>query len=147
LIDKFGTWQCIDQWGWLNAMQHQLVLIELEQREQRHQESQSYEELKDERLLDEVINEMGTVAAPHVADGNEQRRTAAQEVSKEVRVVSEYLLDIHGLPPVQKGEGVSRIINEACSLRCQRMRSWIRLGRLSMTSRQMWCAMINIVRI
>ncbi len=60
--------------------------------------------------MDEAINEMGTVAAPSVEDTGEQRRTAEQEVSKEIRGVSEYLLDVHGLPLGWKGEGVIRVI-------------------------------------
>ncbi len=59
-----------------------------------------------------AINDTGMVAAPHVEDDNEQHRTAEQEVSKEVRGVSEYLLDVYGLPPGWKGEGVTRVIYE-----------------------------------
>ncbi len=58
--------------------------------------------------MDEAIDEMCTVAAPSVEDAGEQRRTAEQEVSNEIRGVSEYLLDVHGLPPgyrVRKGKG------------------------------------------
>jgi hypothetical protein len=112
LIDKFGTWQYVKQWGLLNVMQHQSVLTVLDQWARRYQESQSYEEFEDERLLDEAINEMGTVAAPSVEDAGEQRRTAEQEVSKEIRGVLEYLLNVHGLPPGWKGEGVTRVIYE-----------------------------------
>jgi hypothetical protein len=71
----------------------------LEQQARWYQESQSYEELEDEQLLDDAINETGTVAAPLVEDDSEQCRTVEQEVSKEIRGVSEYLLDVHGLPP------------------------------------------------
>ncbi len=52
------------------------------------------------------------VAAPLVEDNGERRRTAVQEVSKEIRGVSEYLLEVHGLPPGRKGEGVTRVIYE-----------------------------------
>jgi hypothetical protein len=110
LIDKFGTWQYIKQRGQLNVTQHQSVLTALEQRARRYQESQSYEELEAERLFDEAIDETGTVAAPLVEDNGEQRRKAEeQEVSKEIKGVSEYLLEVHGLPPGQKGEGVTRV--------------------------------------
>jgi hypothetical protein len=84
----------------------------LEQRARRYQESQTYEELEDEQLLDEAINEMGTVAAAPVEDAGEQCQTAEQEVGKEIRGVLEYLLDVHGLTPGQKGEGVTRAIYE-----------------------------------
>jgi hypothetical protein len=62
--------------------------------------------------LDEAIDKMGMVAAPHASEDDEQCRTAEQEVSKEVRGVLEYLLDIHGLPPLWKGEGVTKVIYE-----------------------------------
>jgi hypothetical protein len=112
LIDKFGTWQYIKQRCRLNVMQHQSVLTVLKQRARRYQESQSYEELKDGQLFNEAIDETGMVAAPLVEVDGEQHRTAEQEVSKEIRGVSEYLLEIHGLPPGQIGEGVTRVIYE-----------------------------------
>ena len=84
----------------------------MEQRARRYQESQSYEELEDEQLFNEAIDEMGMVAAPLVEDNGEQRRTAEQEVSKEIRGVLEYLLEVHGLPPGRRGEGVTRVIYE-----------------------------------
>ncbi len=93
-------------------MQHQSVLTALEQWACRYQESHSYEELEDEQLLDEAINETGTVPVPPVEDNGERRRTAEQEVSKEIRGELEYLLEVHGLPPGWKGEGVTRVIDE-----------------------------------
>ncbi len=62
--------------------------------------------------MDEVIDEMDTVAAPPVEDAGEQCRTAEQKVGKEIRGMLEYLLDVHGLPPGWKGEGVTRVIYE-----------------------------------
>ncbi len=52
------------------------------------------------------------VAAPLVEDDGEQHRTAEQEVSKEIRGVLEYLLNVHGLPPGWKRDGVIRIMYE-----------------------------------
>jgi hypothetical protein len=52
-------------------MQHQSVLTVLEQWAHRYQESQSNEELEDEVLLDEAIDETGSVAAPSVEDAGE----------------------------------------------------------------------------
>jgi hypothetical protein len=82
----------------------------LEQRARRYQESHSYKELEDEQLFDEAIDETCTVAAPLVEDNGEQCRTVEQELSKEIRRVSEYLLEVHGLPPGWKREGVTRVI-------------------------------------
>jgi hypothetical protein len=77
-----------------------------------YQESRSNEKSEDEQLLDEVTNEIGMVAVPPVEDDGEQWRTAEQEVCKEIREVLEYLLNVHGLPPGWKGEGVTRVIYE-----------------------------------
>ncbi len=82
----------------------------LVERARRYQESQSYEELEDEQLFDGAIDEMGTVVAPLVEDDGEQCRTAEQEVRKEIKGASEYLLEVHGLPPGWKGEEVTRVI-------------------------------------
>jgi exonuclease III len=62
--------------------------------------------------LDVAIDETGTVAAPLMEDDIERSRIAEQEVSKEIEGVSEYLLEVHGLPPGRKGEGVTRVIYE-----------------------------------
>ena len=59
-----------------------------------------------------VIDETGTVAAPLMEDDIEQSRIAEQEVSNENEGVSEYLLEVHGLPPGWKGEGVTKVIYE-----------------------------------
>ncbi len=112
MINKLGTWGYIKQRGQLNVSQHQSVLTALEQRALWYEESQSYEELEDEQLLDDAINETGMVAAPHVEDNSERCRTAEQELSKEIRGKSEYLLEVHGLPPGWRGEGVTRVIYE-----------------------------------
>jgi hypothetical protein len=112
LIDEFETWQYIQQRGQLNFTQHLSVLTALEQQVRWYQESRSYEELEDEQLLDDAINETGRVAAPPVEDNGEQCRTAENEVSKEIRGVLEYLLNVHRLPPGQKRDGVTRVMYE-----------------------------------
>ncbi len=62
--------------------------------------------------MDEAIDKMDTVAAPHVVDNDEHRRTAERKVRKEVWGMLEYLLDVHGLPTGWKWEGVTRVIYE-----------------------------------
>ena len=86
--------------------------LALEQWARRYQESQSYEELEDEQLLDDAIDETGKVAASPVEDDGEQCRTAEQEVCKEIRGVLEYLLNVHKLPPGWKGDEITRVICE-----------------------------------
>ncbi len=50
---------------------HQKVLTALEQRAAQYQNSQTYKELEDKQLLDEAINEMGTILC--ASKGGEER--------------------------------------------------------------------------
>ncbi len=49
---------------------HQTVLTVLEHKATQYQNSQTYEELEEERLLDEVIDETGTV--PCASEGGDK---------------------------------------------------------------------------
>ena len=61
LIDEYGTCQYIKQRGRLGVTPYQRVLTALEQRAVQYQNSRTYEELEDERLLDEAIDKTGTL--------------------------------------------------------------------------------------
>jgi len=52
---------------------HQNVLTALEHRALRYQNSKSYEESEDERLMDEAIDEMGTVPCSISGDDEESQ--------------------------------------------------------------------------
>ncbi len=80
----------------------QNVLTALEHRALRYQNSKSYEELEDERLMDEAIDETGTVPSSSVGDDGESRVNVEEQLIKEVREVSDYLLEVHGVPPGRK---------------------------------------------
>ena len=81
---------------------HQNVLTALDHQVLRYQNSKSYKELEDERLLDEAIDETGTVPCP-IAGGNEESQVNVEEqIRKEIRQVSNYLLEVHGVPPGQR---------------------------------------------
>jgi hypothetical protein len=89
---------------------HQNVLTALDHWTLRYQNSKSYKELEDECLLDEAINEMGTVPRP-IAGGNKDSQVNVEEqLKKEIRKVSDYLLEVHGVSPGRKGEGVTWLI-------------------------------------
>ena len=64
---------------------HQNVLTALEHRALRYQNSKSYEELEDERLMDEAIDETGTVPSSIVGDDVEGRVTVEEQLRKEIR--------------------------------------------------------------
>ncbi len=71
LNDKYGTRRYIKQRGQLGVTLHQNVLTALDHQALRYQNNKSYEELEDERLLDEAIDETGSVPCPN-AGGDEE---------------------------------------------------------------------------
>jgi hypothetical protein len=61
--------------------------------------------------------------------GEERSQVVVEEqLIKEIRGVSEYLLEVHGLPPGRKGDGVTRLIcenlNGLQSSMSKKMESW-----------------------
>ncbi len=91
---------------------HQKVLTALEQRAAWYLNSRTCEDLEDEHLLDEAINETGTLLHASKRDGERSQVVIEEQLIKEIRGVSEYLLEVHGLPPGRKSEGVTRLIYE-----------------------------------
>ena len=71
LIDEYGTCQYIKQRGQLEVTLHQNVLTALEHQALCYQNSKSYEELEDKHLMDEAIDETGTVLCPIAGDDEE----------------------------------------------------------------------------
>ena len=62
--------------------------------------------------MDESIEETGTVPCPIAGDDEESRVIVEDQLRKEIREVSDYLLDVHGVPPGRKREGITRLIYE-----------------------------------
>ena len=89
---------------------HQNARTALELRALRNQNRKSYEELEDECLMDEAIDETGTVPCPIVGGDEESQVIVEDQLRKEIREVSDYLLEVHGVPPGRKGEGITRLI-------------------------------------
>ena len=77
--------------------QHQNVMTALERRALRYQNNRSYDSLEDERLMDEAIDKTGTVRCCNVGDDEESRVIVEEQLRKEVREVSDYLLEVHGV--------------------------------------------------
>ena len=89
---------------------HQNVLTALELWALHYQNRKSYKELEDKRLMDEAIDETGTVPCPIVGGDEGSRVIVENQQRKEIREVSDYLLKVHGVPPGRKGEGITRLI-------------------------------------
>jgi hypothetical protein len=62
--------------------------------------------------MDAAIDETGTVPCSSVGDDGESQVNVEEQLRKEVREVSDYLLEVHGVPPGRKGEGITRLIYE-----------------------------------
>ncbi len=91
---------------------HQKVLTALEQRAAWYLNSQTCEDLKDECFSDEAIHETGMLLHASKRDGERSWVVVEEQLIQEIKGVSEYLLEVHGLPPGRKGEGVTWLIYE-----------------------------------
>ena len=60
--------------------------------------------------MDEAIDETGTVPCPIVGGDEKSQVIVEDQLRKEIREVSDYLLKVHGVPPGRKGEGITWLI-------------------------------------
>lgn len=121
LIDKWGNKETRRQLGQMNKTKHRKILSVLEKRAMRYK-CASTESGKDslEKTQNDNINETGTVDTSGLT-GNSSAETerhfkegrSVQEMELEqVSSVDEYLLEVHGVAPGSKQEGVWRLIYE-----------------------------------
>jgi hypothetical protein len=82
----------------------------LEHQAFHYQNSRTYEELEDNRLLDAAIDKTGTVSCNNVGINEVIRKTVEELIIKEIKEVLDYLLGVHGVPTGWKGEGMTRLI-------------------------------------
>jgi hypothetical protein len=88
------------------------VLTALESRALRYQNSRTYKEFEDEQLLNEAIDETGTIPCAGKGGDEMSQVEVAEQHKKEIMGVLEYLLEVHGLPLGRKGDGVTRLVYE-----------------------------------
>ena len=55
---------------------------------------------------------MGTILWASKGSEKRSQLVVEEQLTKEIRGVSEYLLEVHGLSPGRKGDGVTRLIYE-----------------------------------
>jgi hypothetical protein len=91
---------------------HQKVLTALDQRAAQYQNRWTYEELEDEQLVNKAFDETGMILCTTDRSEERSRVVVEEQLKQEIRGVSEYLLEVHGLPPGRKGDGVTRLIYE-----------------------------------
>ena len=113
--------------GKLNIVKHKKVLMALEKRALRFQHRQSYEDERDNELLELLLNDDATVSTAceslsdsdseiDVLDNSKQVGLSEEEISikkrNELRNVENCLLEVHGKAPGRKGDGVTRLLYE-----------------------------------
>ena len=124
MIDAYGNAKYVKQRGALNVTKHHTVLTALEKRAVRFQNSKSYEDVRDQELIDSLLKEDETVATADesLSDSDGECESLNSETTTqleiglkekdEIRGVDDYLLQVHGQAPGRKGEGVTRVLYE-----------------------------------
>ena len=122
LIDAEGNREFVRQHGRLGVTKHTKILSALEKRALRYRRKGQKEVDQDEILYNEALDETGTVSTACLTDsddeswGDEPSRvpiTAAEATFLEkeaVSGISDDLLNVHGIAPGPKPEGVTRLI-------------------------------------
>ena len=96
----------------MNRTKHQSILTALEKRALRYRSKEVVD--MDEVLYSNAIDETGTVATEGLTDSDSEGDnlclygTELMEI-EEIRNVSDDLLEIHGVAPIKKPEGWSRV--------------------------------------
>ena len=121
LIDAAGNRAFVRQRGRLGVTRHTKVLTALEKRALRYRRKGREEKDYDETLYEEAIDETGTVATGELvepsltdssADDYMSSAIASMLENEEIQGVSDDLLNIHGIAPGPKPEGVTRLLYE-----------------------------------
>ena len=124
LIDAQGNREFVRQHGRMGVTRHTKVLSVLEKRVLRYRRKGQKEVDHDEVLYNEALDETGTVSTACLSDsddepwGDDSNRdpiTAAEATILEkeaVSGISDDLLNVHGIAPWPKPEGVTRLIYE-----------------------------------
>ena len=114
LLDEWGNERYVRQHGKMNITKHTKVLSVLEMRAQRYRRKGQQLVDVDQRLLNQAIDETGTVDTAPLSDSDDESTTnqlAEHEFLKE-KGIAEELLNVHGVAPSRKPDGVSRLIYE-----------------------------------
>jgi hypothetical protein len=89
---------------------HQNVPTALEHWTLRYLNSRTYEELENNQVMDVAIDETGIVSCNNVGMDELSPKKVEELIIKEIKEVLDYLLEVYGVPPGWKGEGITRLI-------------------------------------
>ena len=112
LIDEWGNESIIQHEGQMNRIKHHKVLAVLERRALQYREGVGKRVLGVVERCDETIDETGTVqTAGLTEEGREGEAVRMEEILSAMGVQDE-VLQVHGMAPGRKAEGVVRLIYE-----------------------------------
>ena len=88
MIDAYGNAKYVKQRGALNVTKHQSVLTALEKRAVRFQNSKSYEDVRDQELIDSLLKEDETVATADesLSDSDEGCQSLSSETTTQLEI-------------------------------------------------------------
>ena len=103
----------------MDLIKHTNILTALEMRATRYRNKSKGEVDMDEVMYNEAIDETGTVSTAGLSDADEDSwgdgnkySLAATLEREEVAGIAEELLEVHGVAPNKKAEGVTRLMYE-----------------------------------
>lgn len=121
LVDQWGNTNYVNQTGRMNITRHERVLSALEMRAMRYRNKGTVID-KDDQLYSQALDETGTVSTAGLTDSDtesissyeERRNINIQEQLEvmEIRGVADEVLQVHGVAPGKKPEGVTRMVME-----------------------------------
>ena len=120
LVDKWGNESTIENGGQLNRIKHQKVLAVLEKRALRYRCGGRRVGLEKKSKGEDPIDDTGTVLTEGLTDDDSKDGELVWQMLIDVRQeevfsalgVQEEVLQVHGMAPGTKGEGVTRLIYE-----------------------------------
>ena len=121
MIDAEGNKEFVRQQGRMGVTRHAKVLGTLEKRALRYRRKGQAPIDKDETLYNEAIDETGTVPLEGLLDPIDEssgmETTMTQSLAEaleneEIKGISDDLLNVHGIAPGPKPEGVTRLLYE-----------------------------------
>ena len=113
LIDKFGNIKHIIRNGKMAAGNVDTIMTAIDRRARRVVDAETLRELQREALIEEAIDETGTVGElPSAVEERFLREHFTRQELEEVRAIDDDLMKVHGRAPQSKREGVVRLLYE-----------------------------------
>merc|ERR1712086_334557 len=123
LIDAQGNREFVRQQGRMSRTKHSKVMSALEKRALRFRNEGQRQVDQDEVLFNEAIDETDTVSTVGLTDSDDSEDESSTGITitaaiatalenEEIQGISNDLLNVHGIAPGAKPEGVTRLIYE-----------------------------------